>query len=122
MNYGGIAREEGDPMYLRGLNDLRSSADIRTVLSINAGSLPGSGQRISKIQLQLKDLKRLIHREELLNRRQRIFMTQLEWMRQQELDLGRSRKQFRFMVASIERDKLALYREIKKIGGKLACN
>ncbi len=109
-------------MYLRGLNNLRSSADIRTVLSINAGSLPGSGQRISKIQLQLKDLKRLIHREELLNRRQRIFMTQLEWMRQQELNLGRSRKQFQFMVASIERDKLALYREIKKIGGKLACN
>ncbi len=122
MNYGGIAREEGDPMYLRGLNDLRSSADIRTVLSINAGSLPGSGQRISEIQLQLKDLKRLIHREELLNRRQRIFMVQLKWMRQQELNLGRSRKQFRFMVASIERDKLALYREIKKIGGKLACN
>ncbi|AZK60015.1 hypothetical protein Daudx_1468 [Candidatus Desulforudis audaxviator] len=49
-------------------------------------------------------------------------MTQLEWMRQQELNLGRSRKQFQFMVASIERDKLALYREIKKIGGKLACN
>lgn len=109
-------------MYLRGLNDLRSSADIRTVLSINAGSLPGSGQQVSKIQLQLNDLKRLIRREELLNRRQRIFMAQLKWMRQQELKLGRSRKQFRFMVASIERDKLALYREIKKIGGKLACN
>lgn len=109
-------------MYLRGLNDLRSSADIRTALSNHAGSLSGSGKQISKTQLQLSDLKRLIRREELLNRRQRIFMARLKWIRQQELNLGRSWKHLGFMVASIERDKLALYREIKTIAGKLACN
>lgn len=109
-------------MNLRGLNDLRSSADIRTALSIHAGSLRGSEQQISKTQLQLNDLKRLIRREEFLSRRQHIFMARLKWIRQQELKLGRSRKQLGFMVASMERDKLALYREIKKIGEKLACN
>lgn len=105
-----------------GMSDLRSLRDIRTVLSIHAGSLPGSGKRISKIELQLHKLKRLIHREEALNRRQSVIMARLDWVRRQESNLGRQRKILRLMAATIERDKAALRREIQRIGGKLACN
>ncbi len=109
-------------MDVRGINDLRSLGDIRTVLTIHAGSLPGSGKRISKIQLQLHKLKSLIHREEVLNRRQCIIMARLEWVRRQESNLGRQRKKLLLMQAIIKQDKLALLREIQRIGERLACN
>ncbi|GAW93968.1 hypothetical protein [Calderihabitans maritimus] len=104
-------------MRLRGVNDLRSLQDINTVLTVRAGSLPGSGIRISKLQRLSSRVRRIFRREEQLKRRKHIILQRLGWVSRVAADLDRKEKELQQELAGVISEQLALEREFKNLAG-----